>query len=156
MAMVLYPHLEKKNRPDLSEVLQMVLVHDLCEVYAGDHWAFNKAKFNKHAREKKALQRVLKHLAPPTAKKIMGLWLEFEAGKTKEAKFARALDKIDVTVQHNESDIKTWHKKEYKFNITSHIKYVEYDKFLNGLSDLVKAESIKKYKKYKINPELYL
>ena len=38
--------------------------------------------------------------------------------KTIEAKIFKAMDSLEVLIQHNESDIKTWSDNEYDLNLT--------------------------------------
>src|SRR6185436_5521033 len=69
MAMVLHPHL--KPKPDLLRTMKMVIIHDLCEVYARDHWALAPALENKHGKEKRGLSKILRNLPPASRKEIM-------------------------------------------------------------------------------------
>lgn len=153
MAMVLYPHL--KSKPNLLKTLKMVAIHDLCEVYSGDHWAFNPVRHNKHLVEKKGLSRILRNLPPSSRKEIMDLWLEFEERKTSTARFAYALDKLEVLMQHNEADIKFLNKKEFRFNLTSAPENLMYDDFLRNMRKDIRKETLRLYKKNKVDKRLY-
>ena len=41
---------------------------------------------------------------------------EWEAQRTREARFCRALDKLEAAIAHNESDIGSWLPLEYALN----------------------------------------
>jgi putative hydrolase of HD superfamily len=72
------------------------------------------------------------------------LWEEFEANKTIEAKFAQSLDKLEVLIQHNEADIKTWNEKEYTFNLVYGDDKVKFSNILSLFRKLIFEESKKK------------
>lgn len=142
MAMVLYRELDSKV--DIGKVLKMILVHDLAEVYAGDYHAFKSVPTDKHEKELLALQTLTKKLPKTTADELIELWQEFEQRKTAEAKFAVALDKLEVLIQHNEADIKTWDEKEYDFNYYYAYDKVDFSEVLTIFRDLVLEETIQK------------
>lgn len=153
MAIVLHQNL--KNKPDLLKTLKMVLVHDLGEIYAGDIWAFKKAKANKLKLEEAAIKKIVKSLEPKIRKELIKLWQEAEAGNTKEAKFVKALDRLEVLIQHNEADIKHLNRKELKFNFVHGLEQCAYDPFLKNMRQLLNKEFLKNYKKHKVDPKFY-
>lgn len=138
MAIVLRSQLEIPV--NLERVLIMIAVHDLAEAYAGDYHAFRKVPDNKHELEQKALEKIVAELERKTKDLILNLWEEFEANKTIEAKFTQALDKLEVLIQHNEADIKTWNEKEYLFNLTYGDDKVKFSKMLSTFRNHVKDE----------------
>ena len=78
---------------DLARVMQMVLIHDMVEIDAGDTYAYDpEANKTKRERELKAAERIFHILPDDQAEWIRALWDEYEAGETKEAKFALSLD----------------------------------------------------------------
>ena len=80
---------------DVLHVMKMVLVHDAVEVDAGDTYAYDAAgNADKRERELKAADRIFALLPAEQAAEYRGLWDEFEARETPEAKFANALDRI--------------------------------------------------------------
>jgi putative hydrolase of HD superfamily len=144
MAMVLSPKLEHKVK--LEKVLQMAIIHDICEAYAGDHWGFKPTKKDKFLLEKKGLAKILKQTDKKFADLVMKLFVEFETGETNEAKFVRALDKLEVMIQHNEAKLKTWNKIEKTLNLTYGDSQSSYDLNLKQFRALVKMEAVKKLK----------
>lgn len=93
MALILCEH---ANEPvDRLRVLQMMLVHDIVEVDAGDTFLYDQeAQRDKAAREARAADRIFSLLPPDQAREVRALWEEFEEGRTPEARFARSLDRL--------------------------------------------------------------
>jgi putative hydrolases of HD superfamily len=98
-AMLLAEH--AKEAIDVSKVIQLVLVHDLVEIDAGDTFIYDDAaNAGKAAREQAAANRLFGLLPEDQAQSFMGLWREFEDRQTAEAKFAFALDRL-LPILHN-------------------------------------------------------
>ena len=95
---------------NLKRVLAMTIVHDLAEVEVGDIPCFETGdrKTNKAELELAAIERIATMLPAPEGEMVKQLWLEFEDGRTPEARFVRALDHLKVQVQHNLADLSTW------------------------------------------------
>ena len=82
---------EYSNEPvDVLRVVSMLLVHDLIEIDAYD----KNANATKRERELKAADRIFNILPEDQAKKLRGLWDEFEEYQTPEAKFAHVMDNL--------------------------------------------------------------
>lgn len=142
MAMVLSSEIDSKI--DLSRVMEMVIVHDLGEVYLGDYQVYgngNPAPENKHELEQEALKNLLKLLPSFSSEKIYSLWLEFEEKKTIEAKFAVALDKLEVIIQHNEAELSTYLEGEGEFNLTYADDKVNFDKVMIEFREILREET---------------
>ena len=69
------------------------------------------------------------------------LWYEFEEAKTAEARFARALDNLEVQIQHNLAQFETWEEIEYDLVYNKMDKYCKYDPFLKELCNKIKEEA---------------
>lgn len=94
---------------DVLHVLQMVIIHDLVEIDAGDTYAYDmEGNATKRAREVAAANRIFGLLPDDQAKRMRDLWEEFEAAETKEAKFALALDKIQPALLNDASGGGSW------------------------------------------------
>lgn len=154
MAMVLHPHL--KQRPDLFKSLKMVLVHDLVEVYAGDVPAWKKDKSQKHGLEVRAMEKLSRFLPGKQGRDISALWKEYQLHQTKEARFAKALDRLEVLIQHGEADLKYLRRDEFKFNLVYGVADCNYDPYLKQFRQQLNRDFLKIYKKHKINKKLYL
>ncbi|MCL5009058.1 MAG: HD domain-containing protein [Patescibacteria group bacterium] len=146
MAMVMGPYLNKNVR--LEKVLKILVVHDLCEVYSGDTWAWKskKHKEGKHDREKNGMKKLLKLLPQKQAREIYALWDEYGKAESLEAKFAKSLDKIEAKIQHNEGDLKHWNKKEKVFNLVHGEDWCRFDEFIHAFWRLSRDEGALKIK----------
>ena len=140
MALLLHPHLEQPV--DLCRTLRMVLVHDLVEAEAGDVVFFDtgEAKQKKAERERVAIDNLRALLPAPTGDEVYALWHEFEAAETEEARFARALDNLEVQLQHNLAPIETWEEVEYGLTYTKTGRYAQHDAFLRAFAEAVIAQ----------------
>ena len=112
-AIMLAPHLEQKL--DLGRTLALIALHDIAEAITGDIPFFEQSarKDAKLENEKRAMTRLAAMLPQPSAEDLHRLWQEYEDAATPEAKFARALDKLEVQLQHNLADIGTWTPVEF-------------------------------------------
>jgi len=80
---------------DITRVIKMVLIHDLVEIDAGDTDAYDReGQSTRFAREQLAAQRMFGLLPGEMSGELHGLWKEFEARETADAKFAAALDRM--------------------------------------------------------------
>jgi putative hydrolase of HD superfamily len=72
----------------------MLLVHDLGEIDAGDKFVFaHEGWEERKAAELKALERICGLTPWKTRNVLVGLWKEFDAGESDEARFAKAIDR---------------------------------------------------------------
>jgi len=94
---------------DLLRVVKMVLVHDLVEIDAGDVLIYDREEDPEwQAREREAAQRIFGLLPPDQAGELRGLWQEFEARATPEARFAAALDRFQPILHNYQTQGKLW------------------------------------------------
>lgn len=133
--------LGQKAGLNLKELIKMALVHDLCEVYAGDitpydkflvHSKYKKRKkelferwprflkhekgelfLDKHKKEWRSLVNLTSKLELDERQEIVNLWFNFDEGLTKEGRFVRQVDKIENLLQA----IEYW-TRDKKFPIT--------------------------------------
>jgi putative hydrolase of HD superfamily len=81
---------------DIGKVITMLLVHDLVEIDAGDlsvH-APAEAQAHQHAAELAAADRIFALLPAGQDTALRQVWDEFEERGSTEARFARALDRL--------------------------------------------------------------
>jgi len=94
---------------DLLRVLKMVLIHDIVEIDAGDAALYDEAgNADKAERELAAADRLFSLLPRDQAEEIRDLWQEFEARITPEARFARALDRVQPILHNYHTGGRTW------------------------------------------------
>jgi putative hydrolase of HD superfamily len=107
-AMILAEHAEPGL--DLLRTLEMVLIHDLVEIDAGDTIAYadSAAKAAQAERERAAAERLFGMLPADQGGRMRGLFDEFEERRTREARFARALDRVQPILQNVHTRGATW------------------------------------------------
>ena len=108
MALVLAEHAPPGT--DLSRVIAMVVVHDLVEIDAGDLsvYAPEAEQARQRRAERAAADRIFTLLPPGQASALRALWDEFEERATAEAKFARALDRLQPMLINMMTGGGTW------------------------------------------------
>jgi putative hydrolases of HD superfamily len=108
MALALAEH--APDGTDLTRVIGMVLVHDLVEIDAGDLFLY--ADQSEHERqeiaERAAADRIFAILPAEQATAMRQLWDEFMQRQTAEAKFARALDRLQPILENFAVGGGTW------------------------------------------------
>jgi len=116
---------KKKKGFNIEKLLKMALIHDLCEIYAGDSTPYDsvlprtkkklkalmktwprfpakerkKRTFEKYIREERALEKLISKLPPDLKKEIGNLWLDYEKGLTSEGRFFQQADRIENLLQ---------------------------------------------------------
>ena len=81
---------------DVGHTMKLVVIHDLIEIYAGDSPVFDAAlRATQHEREQAAADRLFALLPADQARELRALWDEFEAGETPEARFGKAMDRLE-------------------------------------------------------------
>jgi putative hydrolases of HD superfamily len=94
---------------DVLRVLKMLLIHDVVEIDAGDTFLYAAVDAAAVAqRETRAAERIFGLLPPDQAGELRALWEEFEARRSAEAKFARALDRLEPLLQNHRNGGGTW------------------------------------------------
>jgi putative hydrolases of HD superfamily len=105
MVVVLRDHFPKV---DLARLLQICVVHDLGEALSGDVPAPEQARRSragsagKTEDERRDLAALLAPLPSAARDTVLELWDEYEQGATAEARLAKALDKLETILQHNQ------------------------------------------------------
>jgi len=138
-AIVLSDEMDKKV--DIGKVVMLLTIHDIAEIYTGDPWAWRGKPKDKAQKEANAIKKLTKIIPTKQAKLITSLWKEYEAKKTPEAKFAKAIDKLETINQHNLADLKTWTKEEYGYNLVHGSQEVKFSKTLSALKDLIDKQT---------------
>jgi len=95
---------------DLGRVMAMVVLHDLVEIDAGDLsvYAAPAEQARQERAERAAADRLFALLPSGQASSLRALWDEFEARATVEAKFARALDRLQPMLINMVTEGGTW------------------------------------------------
>jgi putative hydrolase of HD superfamily len=107
-ALVLSEHADEAV--DTAHVVKLLLVHDIVEIDAGDapiHVSGTDKEALEHA-EQAAAERIFGLLPAEQAGCLLALWREFEAGGTPEARFAKALDRLQPLLLNTLTNGGTW------------------------------------------------
>lgn len=130
---------------DMNRVIRMCLVHDFGEALHGDVPSFLKSNAD-DGRETDDATLITEHLPPRLRDDIRDMLDDFLCQQTKEAKIARALDKMEAVIQHNESDISSWIDIEYELNRTYGVKEAQIDETIAALRKQALTETDEKIK----------
>lgn len=94
---------------DIDRVTEMLVVHDIVEIDAGDTFVFDQVNAETQAeRERAAADRLFPLLPEDQAARARELWEEFEARTTPEARFARAVDRLAPMLANWHNEGGTW------------------------------------------------
>lgn len=111
---------------NVSRVVQMVLVHDIVEIDAGDTFLYDtEARQRKQVLEAKAAKRIFGLLPPDQGSLLLALWEEYEERMSADAKFAYALDRLMPLLQNYHNEGYTWQENDVRqsqvWDANSHI-----------------------------------
>ena len=121
MTLVLAEHADKPI--DVMKVLKMVLIHDVVEIDAGDTFIYDSTKNHTNTDEERlAAERIFGLLPKEQAKEFLDIWEEFEAGITDDAKFAKAMDRLEPLLQNVSNDGGTWAEFDVDYQKVYHKK----------------------------------
>jgi len=100
---------------DVRRVLELVTVHDLVEIDAGDTFAYDAvAAEGKLDRERAAADRIFGLLPIDLRDRFRAAWDEFEAQETVDSRFANALDRLQALLQNMSSGGGSWTEHQVK------------------------------------------
>ncbi|MDR6562440.1 MULTISPECIES: HD domain-containing protein [unclassified Arcicella] len=132
LAMMVLILAEHSNAPiDILKVLKMVLIHDIVEIDAGDTFLYDTTKNHVNTEEELiAAHRIFGILPENQAQELISIWLEFEEGKSNEAKFAKTMDRLEPILQNMSNNGGTW----AEFNVS-------YDTVIEKTKGMVKGST---------------
>lgn len=94
---------------DTCRVVQMLLLHDVVEIDAGDTPLFEQGDDAAHVNhEREAAARLFGLLPDDQAARFRDLWEEFEAAETPDARFAKAIDRLQPILLNHVVGGGTW------------------------------------------------
>ena len=94
---------------DVARVIAMLLLHDVVEIDAGDAFIYDvAARAAAVDKELAAADRIFGLLPADQKDWARGVWDEFEAKTTPEARFAGALDRLQPMLQNASADGGGW------------------------------------------------
>jgi putative hydrolase of HD superfamily len=97
---------------DLNRVIGMVLIHDLVEIDAGDLFVYadQDELDRQEIAERAAADRIFAILPAEQAMTLRRLWDEFTERRSPEARFARALDRLQPMLENVAVGGGTWQR----------------------------------------------
>lgn len=90
---------------DLEKVLKMALIHDLAEIKIGDIPTIDQnaeVVAQKYIDEDEAFREISSMLGGDQGGGLYELWQEFRDQETSEARFVKAIDKLECVIQKNQ------------------------------------------------------
>ncbi len=94
---------------DTLKVVKMMLLHDIVEIDAGDVNVYDEqARADNEAAELAAAKRIFGLLPDEIGEDFLELWLEFEAAETPEAKYCKAIDRVNPVLQNLTNHGQSW------------------------------------------------
>ena len=143
MALMEYFLKDEFPEADIDKVIRMCLIHDLGEAFTGDIPTFDKTKADEETEEAQ-LDRWVASLPENLSEDMRALFAEMNERKTLEAKIYKALDGLEAVIQHNESPLDTWIKREYSLNLTYAYDKCAFSSWLTRLRDEIRDDTIRK------------
>jgi len=134
---------------DVEKVLKMAIIHDLPEIFSGDVPYFltiddPEAKSKKDQKEGEAIEQIRDIAGGQIGEELYLLWHEYNECQSTEAKFVKALDKIEAQMQHNQADFQFWNEHDLKYAMTWLNSYCDFSDQLSKVRELVQQDSSSK------------
>lgn len=131
---------------DIVKLIKICIIHDLGEVISGDIAAVDQiAGENKNHQERKDLEQLAAPLPNHLKAKILSLWDEYDNAQSKEARLAKAFDKLETILQHIQG--KNPPDFNHEFNLDYGRQYTDFDRITKKLRAMVDKETRRLAKK---------
>ena len=131
---------------DFARLVAICVVHDLGEAIRGDVPAPVQAErlardptAHKSTEEREDLLKLLSPLPASTRDQITALWDEYEAASSREARVAKALDKLETILQHTQGANPP--SFDYRFNLGYGRAFTSDDPVIVRLREMLDAET---------------
>lgn len=97
------------EKVNVQHAVEMLLVHDLVEIYAGDTFAYDTAgNSDKAAREQTSADKLFSMLDNEHGTHLRNLWEEFDKRESPDAKYANCMDRIQPFLHNILTSGHTW------------------------------------------------
>jgi len=92
---------------DLHKALILALIHDICEVDAGDTPIYGQERPDRYEAELRCIQRLESHNVAFSAS-LRELWLEYEAQASLESRWVKVMDRLMPFIVNIAAEGKNW------------------------------------------------
>lgn len=138
---------ELKLKINVEKAMKIALIHDIAESVTGEidaRYVYNGkiSKKKKRGMEARAIRKIKNTLPEKLGNEIHELWLDYENDGSKEAKFVKALDKMETLVTLLEAGHETYDLPEMIPNYADKAanNFPELKKMLKMIKDNFKKE----------------
>jgi putative hydrolases of HD superfamily len=144
---------EMELKIDIEKAMKIAIVHDIAEGITGeidarDVYVGKISKKKKYEMELRAMRKIKNSLPEKIGEEIYSLWIDYEEDRNEEARFVKAMDKIETLVTLLESGHKTYDLPEMIPNYAD--KAVNNFPKLKKTLEMIKGKFKKEFKKGKI------
>lgn len=99
---------ESPKQINIARVVEILLIHDIPEIDAGDQIVYQNHSDERLREERKAAQRIFGLLPEPQSSWCLERWEEYEARGSDEAIFAYAIDRLMPVLQNLNNSGQSW------------------------------------------------
>lgn len=125
---------------EFARLLKICVIHDLGEAIGGDIPApLQEAGAGKAAQERADLLQLLEPLPERLRAEITALWDEYEEARSPEARLAKALDKLETILQHNQG--KNPRSFDYRYNLEYGRRYTGDPPLIAAIREVLDEET---------------
>ncbi len=130
---------------DLLRLLKICILHDLGEAVDGDIPAPSQVGNNsKSDKERRDFESLLSPLPVHIRTEFLSLWDDYEYVQSEEAHVAKALDKLETLVQHNQGNNPP--EFDYSFNLDYGKRYTDAVPLAAKIRSLVDLDTARRAK----------
>ena len=125
---------------DFARLVKICVIHDLGEAIGGDIPASEQTDgAPKAIQEREDLLQLIRPLPERLRAEMTALWDEYEEAATPEARLAKALDKLETIMQHNQG--KNPAGFDYRFNLDYGKRYTTGDPLIESIREILDRDT---------------
>ncbi len=105
---------------EINKTIKMALIHDICEIGAGDISIYDPGRSKKEIEELKYMSQ-LSDTPIKFASEIKDLWEEYEEQSTKESRWVKVVDRLLPFMMNLNTDGRSWKEQGIRKSQVIHI-----------------------------------
>ena len=110
---------------NVERMIQLSLLHDVCEIGAGDVCSYHSDK-SQQREDEKAYIINLKGRHPQFGEELMAAWSEYESQETQESRWLMLFDKLVPFLLNIATECRTWREQNIDSEmVKSHNKFIQ-------------------------------